>query len=126
MLFLFNDRVIEIGDPHERLKANWQEMGCGHPDELLAREALDYARAVLVDSDQEGFDEDTCADCAALLAVKTFANTALFLRAAGEHNPDKVVLNLHFVPEPCLVEIRTRSDNSGSHASLEPLWVRAA
>ncbi|MAT35261.1 MAG: hypothetical protein CMK06_08995 [Ponticaulis sp.] len=126
MLFLFNDRVLEIGNPEVRLMANWPELGCGRPDLLFARDAIDFAKALVIDSDHFGVDEALYADCAALLAVKTHANTAFFIRAAGEDVASKVEARLTLIPEEHLKRVRNQRRPVGAHASLEPLWVRAA
>lgn len=126
MLFLFNDRVLEIGDPEVRLLANWQELGCGRPDLLFARDAVDFAKAVVIDSDQFGVDEAVYADCAALLAVKTHANTAFFIRQAGEEDASRVQARLNLIDEEHLKRVRNQRRPVVGHASLEPLWVRAA
>lgn len=126
MLFLFNDRVLEIGDPDVRLLANWMELGCGRPDLLFARDAIDFAKAVVIDSDQFGADEAIYMDCAALLAVKTHANTAFFIREAGEEDASRVQVRLSLIPEEHLQRVRNQRRPVGGHASLEALWVRAA
>ena len=126
MLFLFNDRVLEIGDPKVRLLANWMELGCGRPDLLFARDAIDFAKPVVIDSDQFGVDEAIYADCAALLAVKTHANTAFFIRQAGEEDASRVQARLNLIDEQHLQRVRNQRRPVGGHASLEPLWVRAA
>lgn len=126
MLFLFNDRVLEIGDPEVRLLANWMELGCGRPDLLFARDAIDFAKAVVIDSDQFGADEAIYMDCAALLAVKTHANTAFFIREAGEEDASRVQVRLSLIPEEHLQRVRNQRRPVGGHASLEALWVRAA
>lgn len=126
MLFLFNDRVLEIGDPEIRLLANWMDLGCGRPDLMFARDAIAFAKAVVVESDLMGVDESVYMDCAALLAVKTHANTAFFIRAAGEDDPEKVAARLTYIDEAELSRVREEQETPGGHASLCPLWVRAA
>jgi hypothetical protein len=126
MLFLFNDRVLDIGNPNVRLLANWPELGCGRPDLLFAREAIDFARAVVMDSDEFGVDEAIYMDCAALLAVKTHANAAFFIRKIGEHDIARVEARLNYIPEEHLKKVRDQKKPVGGHASLVPLWVRAA
>ena len=126
MLFLFNDRVLEIGNPEVRLLANWMELGCGRPDLMFARDAIDFAKAVVVESDQNGVDESIYMDCAALLAVKTHANTAFFIRSIGEDDPLRVQARLTLIEEEHLRRVRNQRRPVGGHASLEPLWVRAA
>lgn len=126
MLFLFNDRVMEIGNPNVRLLANWPELGCGRPDLLFAREAIDFAKAVVMDSDEFGVDEAIYMDCAALLAVKTHANAAFFIRKIGEQDVARVEARLNYIPEEHLKKVRDQKKPVGAHASLVPLWVRAA
>lgn len=126
MLFLFNDRVLDIGNPEVRLLANWMDLGCGRPDLLFAREAIDFAKAVVIDSDEFGVDESVYADCAALLAVKTHANAAFFIRRIGEHDASRVEARMNLIPEEHLKKVKKQRRAVGAHASLEPLWVRAA
>ena len=126
MLFLFNDRVLDIGNPEIRLLANWMDLGCGRPDLLFAREAIDFAKAVVIDSDEFGVDESIYGDCAALLAVKTHANAAYFIRKIGEDDASNVQARLNHIPEEHLMKVKSQRCPVGAHASLEPLWVRAA
>lgn len=126
MLFLFNDRVLEIGNPNVRLLANWPELGCGRPDLLFAREAIDFAKAVVMDSDEFGVDEAIYMDCAALLAVKTHANAAFFIRRIGEEDVSRVEARLNYIPDEHLRRVREQKCPVGGHASLVPVWVRAA
>ena len=126
MLFLFNDRVLEIGNPNVRLLANWPELGCGRPDLLFARDAIEFAKAVVIDSDEFGVDEEVYKDCAALLAVKTHANAAFFIRGIGEVDASRVEARLNYIPEEHLRRVREQKSPVGAHASLIPVWVRAA
>lgn len=126
MLFLFNDRVLDIGNPNVRLLANWPELGCGRPDLLFAREAIEFAKAIVIDSDEFGVDAQVYADCAALLAVKTHANAAFFIRRIGEQDAQNVEARLNHIPEEHLRAVRDQGCPVGGHASLTPLWVRAA
>lgn len=126
MLFLFNDRVLDIGNPEIRLLANWPELGCGRPDLLFARDAIDFAKAIVIDSDEFGVDEAIYADCAALLAVKTHANTAFFIRSIGEEDASKVEARLTLIPEEHLRRVQNQRCPAGAHCALEPLWTRAA
>jgi len=126
MLFLFNDRVMDIGNPNVRLLANWPELGCGRPDLLFARDAIEFAKALVIDSDEFGVDEALYADCAALLAVKTHANAAFFIRKLGECDVSKVEARLNHIPEDLLQRVRDQRRPVGGHASLTPVWVRAA
>ena len=126
MLFLFNDRVLEIGNPNVRLLANWPELGCGRPDLLFARDAIEFAKAMVMDSDEFGVDEALYSDCAALLAVKTHANAAFFIRKIGETEIDRIEARLNYIPEEHLRRVRNQHSPVGAHASLVPLWVRAA
>jgi hypothetical protein len=86
MLFLLNDRVLEVEMPEVRLSKCWRRLGCGEPGAMRAREAVEFARAVL---DQARHDEiepelDTLTDLAALIIAKTGANGAQFQpRASG-------------------------------------------
>lgn len=126
MLFLFNDRVLDIGNPNVRLLANWPELGCGRPDLLFARDAVDFAKALVIDSDEFGVDEELYANCAALLAVKTHANAAFFIRRLGECDASRVEARLNHIPEEHLQRVRDQRRPVGGHASLIPVWVRAA
>ena len=126
MLFLFNDRVLEIGNPNVRLLANWPELGCGRPDLMFARDAIEFAKAIVIDSDEFGVDDAIYADCAALLAVKTHANAAFFIRRIGEQDASRVEARLNHIPEEHLKRVRDQRKPVGGHASLIPVWVRAA
>jgi len=90
MLFLFNDRVIDVELPENRVQKRWRRLGCGDPHLMRARDAIDIARAVVDQSGADGasLDEDTVHDLAALIIAKTGANAVQFVpRVTGPSEP---------------------------------------
>lgn len=90
MLFLLNDRVIEVEMPEARVTSRWREIGCGDPAHLRAHEAVEFVKARLQSSlpDCAIALGETHKDLAALIVSKTGANS-LVLRptASGDFEP---------------------------------------
>ena len=90
MLFLLNDRVIEIDLPEARLARRWRVMGCGDPHSMRAREAVDFVRAVIDQAFEQGaeLDVESELDLGALIVAKTGANAVQFVpRISGPSEP---------------------------------------
>lgn len=90
MLFLFNDRIIDIELPELRLQRRWRILGCGDPLSLRARDAVEFARAVIdqAERDAQSIDHETLLDIAALIIAKTGANAIQFVpRMSGPSEP---------------------------------------
>ena len=107
MLFLFNDRVIDIDLPENRLQRRWRRLGCGDPHMMRARDAIDFARAVVdqAQSDALSLTEDTVQDLAALIISKTGANAVQFVpRVTGPSEP-----RLSTIAPEALEAFRTQS-----------------
>lgn len=81
MLFLLNDRIIEIDLPEARLARRWRIMGCGDPYAMRAREAVEFVRAVMDQAYDSGeaLDSESELDLAALVIAKTGANAVQFV-----------------------------------------------
>lgn len=79
MLFLLNDRVMDIETPEARVLGRWRDMGCGDPRQLRAHEAVEFVKAKLTPSDRvdEPVDDETLKDLAALVISKTGANSLI-------------------------------------------------
>lgn len=104
MLFLFNDRIIEVEFPELRLARRWRTLGCGDPAGMKAREAVEFARAVVdqAERDDQSLDHETRIDIAALIIAKTGANAVQFVpRMSGPSEP-----RLSTVPEAALEAFR--------------------
>ena len=90
MLFLFNDRVVEIELPEQRLSRRWRTIGCGDPTCLRARDAVEFARSIVDQAEQDSLEleTDTILDIASLIVAKTGANAVQFVpRMAGPSEP---------------------------------------
>lgn len=90
MLFLFNDRVVELDLPEMRLSRRWRTLGCGDPTALRAREAVEFARAVVDQARSEDtlLEDETILDIACLIVAKTGANAIQFVpRMSGPSEP---------------------------------------
>lgn len=90
MLFLLNDKVIEIDSPEAHLSRRWREIGCGDPRQLRAQDAVEVATRAYAEIGQNGPEMHLtrCHDIAALIIAKTGAN-GLILKptAAGGFEP---------------------------------------
>lgn len=118
MLFLFNDRIIEVELPELRLARRWRSLGCADPAGMRAREAVEFARAVIDQAERDGqsLDHETRLDIAALIIAKTGANAVQFVpRMSGPSEP-----RLSNVAEAALeafrVDTRRTEDRSDGYA----------
>jgi len=90
MLFLLNDKVIEIETPEMHLMQRRREIGCGDPRNLRAQQAVEFAiqrYSSLRDAAAEDVDAGQ-KDIAALIIAKTGANSLILKpNAAGGFEP---------------------------------------
>ena len=124
MLFLFNDRLVELDLPETRLSRRWRTLGCGEPTSLRAREAVEFARAVVdqAQTDQIELDPDIVLDIASLIVAKTGANAIQFIpRMSGPSEP-----RLSNVPHEALDAFRTRVLQQGEKPHLTGAWAWSA
>lgn len=90
MLFLLNDKVIEVKAPEVHLLERWRTIGCGDPRQLRAQDAVAFAAIRYRDTIEEIPDPDPLlfADIAALIIAKTGANSLILKpTASGEVEP---------------------------------------
>lgn len=90
MLFLLNDKVIEIEMPEMHLMQRRREIGCGDPRKLRAQQAVEFAvqRFASLRSAEEEAVFDGQKDIAALIIAKTGANSLILKpNAAGGFEP---------------------------------------
>lgn len=90
MLFLLNDKVIEIEMPETHLMQRRREIGCGDPRNLRAQQAVEFAVQRFVSLRRAGADEVLAGqkDIAALIIAKTGANSLILKpNAAGGFEP---------------------------------------
>lgn len=90
MLFLLNDKVIEIDAPEAHLMHRRREIGCGDPRQLRAQQAVEAA--VQRYAGMGGSDDVDASmiqrDIAALIIAKTGANSLILKpNAAGGFEP---------------------------------------
>ncbi len=90
MLFLLNDKVIEIEMPETHLMQRRREIGCGDPRKLRAQQAVEFA-VERFSSLRNAAPDDVDAgqrDIAALIIAKTGANSLILKpNAAGGLEP---------------------------------------
>lgn len=90
MLFLLNDKVIDLPAPEAHLLQRWRDMGCGDPRQLRAQDAVAFATRSLVDL-PDPYEDDAALrsrDIAALIIAKTGANSLILKpTAGGEYEP---------------------------------------
>jgi len=119
MLFLLNDQIIDVEAPEARLARRWKALGCGDPRALMARDALDFAKAVVTSHrvNETDMDAELMGDLAALIIAKTGANAALFL-SKGEPR-------ITLLPANILSTLQDKMDG-GENVSVEEIWPKAA
>jgi hypothetical protein len=90
MLFLLNDKVIEVKAPEAHLLQRWREIGCGDPRQLRAQDAVEIATQKFSRLNPSSVDEmpDELNDIAALIIAKTGANSLILKPTpAGGYEP---------------------------------------
>ncbi|MEO0982710.1 MAG: hypothetical protein AAFX03_08665 [Pseudomonadota bacterium] len=123
MLFLFNDRIVELDSPEARLSSRWRSLGCGDPAGLMARDALEFVQRVWREHDDDGMqlDAELICDLGALIVAKTGANAALFQsKRNGRCEPRLTVL-----PEAILAALMVQRA-AGGPVDLGEVWREAA
>lgn len=119
MLFLLNDYIIDVDAPEARLARRWKTLGCGDPRVLMARDALEFAKAVIDSHRAEDtrMEHELVGDLASLIIAKTGANAALFL-TTGEPR-------LTLLPSSILSRLQDKM-NEGESVVVEDIWPKAA
>lgn len=90
MLFLLNDRVIELESPEARVLGRWRDMGASDPREMRAHEAVAFVASQFKTLSQHAGPEQDEAfkDWAALIISKTGANSLILTpTASGDFEP---------------------------------------
>ena len=119
MLFLLNDQIIEVEAPEARLARRWKSLGCGDPRTLMARDALEFAKAVADCHERDGsrMDTELMGDLASLIISKTGANAVLFV-STGEPR-------LTLLPASILASLQDKM-NGGENVDVQEIWPKAA
>lgn len=123
MLFLLNNRVVDVDIPEARLARRWKTIGCGDPYGMRARHALEFTQSLMCDYATKGeiIDEDLAEDLAALLIAKTGANAVLFpSMESAEAEPRLTIL-----PEAILESLKRHLEN-GEILDIGLVWPLAA
>ncbi len=76
MLFLLNDKVIEVDAPEAHLLERWRTIGCGDPRLMRAHDAVEFVASRHQDLAAEQ-DDLFLLDIAALIIAKTGANSLI-------------------------------------------------
>ncbi|MEL6246223.1 MAG: hypothetical protein AAFQ21_07565 [Pseudomonadota bacterium] len=123
MLFLLNDRVIEIDSPEIHLSSRWKAIGCGEPYGLMARDAIEFVRAVVTEHRRGGMEIDLllAQDLASLIIAKTGANAVLFVPQATSGLETRLTM----IPETVLNALRERMA-TGDTVDVSEIWPLAA
>lgn len=120
MLFLLNERIVEVAAPEVRLQQRWRELGCGDPHALRAQDAIEFVTRQVSEHVRAGYElcDDKAMDLAALIIAKTGANSLMLKPcASGELEP-----HLRDVPVMVLETYRRGADND---RGLEPFRKEA-
>ncbi|MEL6694149.1 MAG: hypothetical protein AAFQ12_14120 [Pseudomonadota bacterium] len=85
MLFLLNDKVIEVNAPEAHLLERWRTIGCGDPRQMRAHDAVEFAATCHKDLLAVETDPDSVLflDIAALIIAKTGANSLILKPTAS-------------------------------------------
>lgn len=85
MLFLLNDKVIEVNAPEAHLLERWRTIGCGDPRQLRAQDAVEFVATQYQDLllSPEAQDDVVLLDIAALIIAKTGANSLILKPTAS-------------------------------------------
>lgn len=75
MLFLLNDKVIEVNAPEAHLLERWRTIGCGDPRQMRAHDAVEFVA--------ERHEDLQSMDIAALIISKTGANSLMLKPTAS-------------------------------------------
>ena len=124
MLFLLNDQIIDIESPEIHLSSRWKSIGCGEPYALMARDAIDFVRAVVDEHSKQGMTIDTllCQDLASLIIAKTGANAILFISQASGVSETRLTM----IPEAVLQTLKLRMESGDEAVSVAEIWSAAA
>lgn len=114
-----NNQIIEVDAPEMRLTRKWKTLGCGDPRAMMARDAMDFAKAVVENyrANNETIEPELMGDLAALIISKTGANAALFIDGSEPR--------LTLLPESILAKLKDRVEN-GKAVEVAKVWPKAA
>ena len=92
MLFLLNDRIVEVCLPEMHLERRWKTIGCGRPYALRAQDVVDFVHARLdtLRIFDRSLSDAEAADLAALIISRTGANS-LILRHRSDGSTDPIL-----------------------------------
>lgn len=123
MLFLLNDKIVDIAIPESHLAKRWKVLGCGDPYGMRAREALSFAGRVIAEHVKEkiALEDALVQDLGALIIAKTGANAVLFPNYNGTLGEPRLTI----LPETILASLRERTE-SGEVPKLDDIWPLAA
>ena len=107
MLFLLNDRIVDVPLPEMHLERRWRRIGCGSPYAMRPGEVIDFVRSRLVADPH--LTIDTARDLAALIIARTGANSLIVRhRLDGSSEP-----MLRLIPAPVLEVFARGTGRSG-------------
>ena len=108
MLFLLNDRIVDIALPEMHLERRWQRIGCGSPYAMRPHEVVDFVRSRL--AAEPHLSIDLARDLASLIIARTGANSLIIRhRLDGSSEP-----MLRLIPAPVLEVFARGSGRSGA------------
>ena len=119
MLFLLNDRILNVDAPEARLARRWKTLGCGDPRSMMARDAIEFTKAVIESHrvNEMDMEAELSDDLAALIIAKTGANAALFIQGSEPR--------LTLLPEGILATLADRMEQ-GDEVEVAEIWPKAA
>lgn len=125
MLFLLNDRIVDVSLPEMHLERRWKTIGCGTPYALRAQDVVDFVQARLdtIRIFDRDLSDSEAADLAALIISRTGANS-LILRHRSDGSTDPI---LRLIPSAVLdvFAMGTATAAAGASNSGEDLAIAA-
>ncbi len=129
MLFLINDRVLDIGDSATTAEQGINLLSDFSLHALRPRDAIEIGQAIYFScEDGERPDDLPLKALAAVLAEKTEANCALFIKPPAARNHGDVLVRLADVPITTLAYLLQLQASKGCDARVvnDAVWRHAA
>lgn len=122
MLFLMNDRIVDVPAPEAHIHRRWRTLGCGEPTRLLPDDVMHFAQTIVRQAYREclELEDETIQDLAALIITVTGANATLI-----HANREGGAPRLARLPEGILMTLKARSEAEGE-VIVADIWQKAA
>lgn len=126
MMFIFNDVLLELGDPRDRLINCGCPLNYGALNSMTPPQILGVVRSVLFDNPTFAQDRrDKAAALGALVHIKTGANAILCIRTPDVHGPGQMPVRLAEASLEVISELSRREKNGALNAAAidQAVWA---